>query len=90
MTMYRKRVLVGAEQFWPDDKPWPDGVTEFGYQWGVRDEDCHRLYSVRSEVGSVLGGNLKPGDWVVTNPNGQRYAVPDAVFRATYEEAVDA
>lgn len=37
---------------------------------------------VETETGETWA---RPGDWIVTGSNGERYRMPDAQFRAAYE-----
>ena len=82
MARYRKKpVVIEAEQFWPDKRPWPNGVSRshpevsgkdvMHYQIGTL-ERCHAV---------------TPGDWIITGVKGEKYPVckPD-IFEATYEK----
>lgn len=48
----------------------------------VRAEQLTRPRLIRTGLGTVHG---KPGDWLVTSPNGDQWPVDDRVFRRTYE-----
>ena len=74
---YRKRqvVVVTAQQFRPDVKPWPEGVYESGPRhWRIK--TLEGVYNVRH------------GDWIITGIKGERYPCKPDIFEATYE-AVD-
>lgn len=80
---YRKKpVIVDAQQFWPDVKPWPEGVgvCETTTPGGTPLNKC--------PVVETLSGiqMLEPGDWVITD-KGARYTCDPEVFAAGYEEA---
>jgi hypothetical protein len=73
----KKPLVIEAEQFWPDKKPWPDGVFTHGDigapEWLIK----------------TLEGWLRvsPGDWVITGVKGERYPCKPDIFEATYEQA---
>jgi hypothetical protein len=82
-------VEVQAVQFFPDQRPWPEGV----------------LNGPHGLCGCVLLGapptlhihtlprqrriEVAPGDWIVTYIAGDRDVVPDATFKATYDPIPD-
>lgn len=48
----------------------------------VRAEQLTRARLIRTANGMVHG---KPGDWLVTSPDGDQWPVDDHIFRRTYE-----
>ena len=87
MARFRKKpIVIEAEQFFPDKKPWPARIEyievedEFGAdRWGYYLED--------SQV------KVEPSDWIVKNYDiwgrylsGARLPVSPDIFEATYEE----
>ena len=71
MKFRKKPIVVEAEQFFPDRRPWPEGVYETGLGFWVE----------------TLEGVLRAsaGDWIVTGVAGERYPVKPDIFEATYE-----
>lgn len=74
MVKYRKTQHVEAEQFFPDQQPWPKGVIEEGG------------YFVDTLEGRL---RVSPGDWIVTGARGERHPVKPDIFRETYEPVED-
>ena len=69
----KKPVVIEAEQFFPDKRPWPEGVLKNSMtgHWEI----------------ITLEGRLQvsPGDWIVTGIKGEKYAVKPDIFEKTYE-----
>ena len=93
MKYRRKPVIVEAEQFRLDKSPWPEGVSEIYPGWIelAKNAETPRRFNF---MGAVVF-TIRPGDWVVTNPDGARYVVHLCDFFEYYEpvtekEAVDA
>lgn len=86
MRFRKKPVVIEAEQFWPNRRPWPAGVVEV-------DPDCHPDGRHASDCGfavDTLEGralNVTPGDWIITGVKGERYPCKPDIFAATYEPA---
>lgn len=77
MLKYRRKPeVVDAEQFWPNEKPWPEGVKA----------DVVNPKFARPFV-TVFGQPIPvhSGDWVLTNAKGERCVRESDVFQATYE-----
>ncbi|MHC4643921.1 MAG: hypothetical protein ACYTBJ_00365 [Planctomycetota bacterium] len=75
MPKFRKKpIVVEAEQFWPNEKPWPEGVVEV---WHCGQSFCT----------PTLGGRMQvlPGDWIITGIKGGRYLCKPDIFELTYE-----
>lgn len=66
MATYRKRLTIEAEQFWPEKKPWPEGVSDDA------DPDTYWL-DVGYDDNSAQVVEIHPGDWIITN--GETYTV---------------
>lgn len=77
MPKYRRKPeVVEAEQFWPFEKPWPEGVKA-----DVVNPKYARPF-VTTPEGPV---DIHPGDWVITNAKGERRVREPDVFEDTYE-----
>lgn len=93
MPKFRKKpVVIEAEQFWPNQKPWPKGVeaqhsaapgevTGFGFATAVFTGPLE--YYIDTLEGRAL--NVMPGDWIITGVGGERYPCKPDIFKATYE-----
>lgn len=71
-----KPIQLTAERFYPEKKPWPEGVIDLSNEvvqqgWGVRYDDGFYV--------------LNPGDWVVTGIFGKQFVVEDEEIRRTYD-----
>jgi hypothetical protein len=75
MSKFRKKpVVIDAEQFNPEVRPYPDGV----------------LVGLRSPTGffiRTLEGHheVTPGDWIITGVRGEKYPCKPDIFEMTYE-----
>ena len=88
MAKYRKRpLIVDAEQFFVDRKPWPAGVKSVEVQ--LKDTDPQQY--VFEPIVETLEGPLmvSDGDWIITGVKGEKYPVKPDVFDATYEPLVE-
>ena len=82
---YRKKpVVIEAEQFFEDRKPWPDGVKimEFG---GLVD-DVGVTY--KSPGVETLEGRMRAddGDWIITGVKGEKYPCKPDIFELSYDK----
>ena len=79
MGRYRKKpVVVKAEQFFPNKKPWPEGLES---NW-----DNHPTTSGKVTIQTLEGRmEVSPGDWIITGVKGERYPCKPDIFEATYE-----
>ena len=75
----RKSVTVDAEQFLIDKLPWPSGVFEILPNWTTRSK--HRRFTLVVEGAEAIS----PGDWVVTNPTGEKYRCRETQFLDIFE-----
>jgi hypothetical protein len=83
MAKYRKRpVVVEAEQFDPERRPWPAGVELAPGTIIYKGEVLH----IQARIGDTI---VRPGDWIVTGIAGKKYSVKDAIFRVMYEPVED-
>ena len=81
MPTFRKRpILVEAEQFFPDRKPWPEGVID------LKNEAIEEGWGIQTLEGMML---VTPGDWIITGIAGEIYPCKPDIFEATYELAYD-
>lgn len=71
MKFRKKPVVIEAEQFHYESKPWPDGVKDFD---GV-------------PYISTLEGLMRvsEGDYVITGVVGEKYPCKEDIFTQTYE-----
>jgi len=73
MAKFRKKpVVVEAEQFFPDKKPWPEGV----------ERHSDGFYYINTLEGAHL---VVPGDWIIIGVKGERYPCKPDIFEMTYE-----
>jgi len=91
---YRKKpIVIDAEQFFPDKKPWPKGVengpcycgglAQDGEQCEIHKPRGARYYIIRTLEGQI---RVTLGDWIITGIKGERYPCKPDIFEATYEE----
>lgn len=81
MKFRKKPVVIEAEQFIPERKPWPTGV--YGVRnGGRRDDDDPDYWQVDTLEGSHVAS---PGDWIITGIKGERYPCKPDIFAATYD-----
>ncbi|MEE8470092.1 MAG: hypothetical protein V3S51_02045 [Dehalococcoidia bacterium] len=75
MSKYRKKpVVIEAEQFWPDNTPHPEGVQENGFLG-----EGHFIHTLEGDM------KVRPGDWIITGVQGERYPCKPGIFEQTYE-----
>ena len=74
----KKPVVIDAEQWFPG-KP-VDGVVERGSD----DDPSEIIGIVETLEGDMIA---RPGDWIVTGVEGERYPVKNEIFKKTYEPA---
>lgn len=87
MSKYRKKpISVKAEQFFPSDEKWPEGVEErlrvevFSCRPGDPDD-------VIAVIKTLEGWYIvSPGDWIITGIKGEKYPCKPNIFAATYEK----
>lgn len=85
MQFRKKPVVIEAEQFFPDTKPWPDGVEQYIESVGG---ESNTWYGWR--INTLEGPHIvKPGDWIITGVQGERYPCKPGIFEATYEATDD-
>ncbi|KKL69750.1 hypothetical protein LCGC14_2111770 [marine sediment metagenome] len=93
MAKYRKKpVVIDAERFFPDKKPWPLGVFESGKYCTTRKNGSwcalHKLnhlipiFRVMTLEGSLV---VTSGDWIITGVKGKFYPCKPDIFEMTYE-----
>lgn len=80
MAKYRKKpVVVEAKQFWPNKKPWPEGVVR---EPTLGTAASH--YRVHTLEGQFA---VSPGDWIITGVKGEKYPCKPDIFDMIYEPA---
>lgn len=82
----RKQVVVEAIQFDPDAETWPKGVEERKGHWSEINKTPGRNFGF---IGPGTVGRVRPGDWIVTNPTGERYVVLQEYFFDVYEPVTE-
>jgi hypothetical protein len=69
MRFYTITEFVDAVQFWPEKKPWPEGVKVASDDfWG---EPNPNFYYFENDDEAY---EIKPGHWVITNESGYQWA----------------
>ena len=98
MALYRKKpVVIEAEQWWPDQRPWPVGV-DAETRSTCSDPECgDSTWDHYCDIGKATGfgvivtpdGAMRvtPGDWIITGVQGEKYPCKPEIFAATYEPA---
>ena len=91
MGSYRKKpIVIEAEQFFPDRKPWPDGVEQY---------TTKRIEHVNGDPSEWFGWRIQtlegphivtPGCWIITGVAGEKYPCQSDIFEMTYEPVDDA
>ena len=87
MKFRKKPVVIEAEQFFTDKKPWPEGVTPAKLQHNKVGDENH--WPAGSPVIQTLEGPLfcSDGDWIITGVKGERYPCKPDIFEQTYDPA---
>ena len=97
MAKYRKKpVVIEAQQFYPDQTPWPDGVLQ-GTKRTCSDPQCgDSTWDHACDLGAPVPDwfyvqtregplRIRAGDWLITGVQGEQYPCKDEIFRETYE-----
>jgi hypothetical protein len=79
MKYQKKPIIVEAEQFWPDQYPWPDGVMRHK----IASPTGYGITTLESRNGHYHV--VTPGDWIITGVQGERYPCKPDIFEMTYE-----
>ena len=81
MKKYRKiQTEVEAEQFYPDKKPWPEGVKESPHDfWGTINKHFYYLDTPEASM------EIDPGDYVITDVDGNQWLCEEEWFENDYE-----
>ena len=72
MRFRKKSIVVDVEQFDPDGQR-PDGVFEHKGRWGIYTMSGFR--------------HVNTGDWIITNPDGDKSVFGTEEFDKLYESA---
>lgn len=79
----KKPVVIYAEQFQPEAKPWPAGVIYKDLYDPAHERADHRYW-----IETLEGGHeVTPGDWIITGVKGEKYPCKPDIFALTYEPA---
>lgn len=74
MTKFRKKpVVIEAEQFFANRKPWPKRVFEYLGAFN------HWIYTLEGSM------SVSNGDWIITGVKGEKYPCKPDIFEMTYE-----
>ncbi len=85
MKFRKKPVEVDAEQFFPDKKPWPEGVEQYTAEVR-RNEHGEKSEWFGWRIETLEGTmRVQPKDWIITGIKGERYACKPDIFEQTYE-----
>lgn len=83
MPRFRKvPVVIPADQFLPDQTPWPEGVET--------DVRSPTGYSIGTLESTAQGHEVTPGDWIITGTAGERYPCKPDIFARIYEQVEEA
>ena len=87
MAKYRQRlILVDAEQFFEDQKPWPDGVVRQDLK-GAQHPHKPKFFTLDTIPDQRV---VHEGDWIITDRRGNHMCCRDDVFDMLYEPNPDA
>ena len=79
MAKFRKKpIVIEAVKFDHEIPPLPSCVY---WRWNRRGGDFY-IKTLEGEM------NIKPGDWIITGVEGERYPCKPSVFEATYEAVI--
>ena len=81
MKFRKKPIVIEAEQFFPDIKPWPDGVREI-----IHGNETPDYFWIDTLEGGHMVGT---GDWIITGIQGEKYPCKPGIFKQTYERVED-
>jgi len=81
MKFRKKPIVIEAEQFFPDRKPWPDGVMEYPYKKANGKSKVQYRMMTLEGVFDVIAG-----DWIITGIVGERYPCKDDIFKDSYDQ----
>lgn len=90
MKYVTKQIEVDAVQFVDPDLPLPEGV-ERGHEarYGGNDQSFFRHkygpiynYFIKNKSGDF---QVRPGDWVITTKDGNRYPISDEEFKQCFD-----
>ena len=80
MKYHNKPVEIDAEQFDPQQQPWPAYIVPWPEN-GARPRDMSFGYIETREVRM----HVKAGDWIITDASGSHYPIREDVFHILYE-----
>ena len=83
-THVMRPARVAAQQFFPDRKPWPEGVTELGGAHWSQQGTAQPHHSL-VDPAKGYSARVDPGDWIVSNQFGERYVIRIDLFHNLYE-----
>ena len=84
MKFRKKPIVIEAEPFFPDDRAsWPDGLKVIRYPTGGGLATRYELMTLEGMF------NVVSGNWIVTGIKGERYPIPEDIFKLTYEKVED-
>lgn len=87
MREYRKKSTVKAVQWNPEGQMYSEDVF---VQWGISPHNPDQERNTRGAINTKQGWqNVNVGDWLITNPDGERYPCNNKTFEETYEEVTN-
>lgn len=85
MKFRKKPVVIEATQFFPDQKPHPEGVEEY-VQKQSEDVQGFRNTWYGWRVTTLEGPlEVSAGDWIITGVKGEKYPRKPDIFDLAYE-----
>lgn len=88
MPKFRKKpVVIEADQFFIDKKPWPPGVVDYWPPEHPEDTDEPKNVVYGPPQVHTLEGPLRvsDGDWIIKGVQGEIYPCKHDIFVKTYE-----
>ena len=80
MKKYREKLIeIEAEQFWPDKKPWPEGVNQSPHEFW--DQIKKNFYYLDTPDESI---EIFPGYYIITDAYGDRDSGEAEYFERRY------
>lgn len=87
---FRKRpVIIEAEQFKPEVKPWHTGVEQYVKE-SKEDIQGYKSTWYAWRIDTLEGVHeVSPMDWIITGVKGEKYACKPDIFEMTYEYVIN-
>lgn len=86
MKFRKKPVIIEAEQFFPERKPYPVGVETY-IKETTETVDGQKESWNAWRIETLEGYHeVTPGDWIITGVKGEVYPCKPDIFKMTYEK----